>query len=89
MRRHSAASKVHVHEPLENLFEIEDAQYAITQSGHNNELSTPAVKTERGESSNLRNEAPRHSFGRPMRRAAEKVPSYKEVPLNVKMRRLA
>lgn len=89
MRRHSAASKVHVHEPLENLFEIEDAQYAITQSGHNIKLSTPSVKTERGESSSLRNEAPRHSFGRPLRRAAEKVPSYKEVPLNVKMRRLA
>lgn len=27
------------------------------------------------------------SNGRPMRRAAEKVPSYKELPLNVKMRR--
>ncbi|KAI5388988.1 shugoshin-1 isoform X1 [Lathyrus oleraceus] len=88
LRRHSATSKVHEHEPLENLFEIEDAQYAITQSG-SNKLSTSAVKTERRVSSDLRKEAPRHSFGRPLRRAAEKVPSYKEIPLNVKMRRLA
>lgn len=30
---------------------------------------------------------PRSLVGRPLRRAAEKVQSYKEVPLNVKMRR--
>ncbi|CAI8616340.1 unnamed protein product [Vicia faba] len=89
LRRHSATSKVHELEPLENLFEIEDAQYAITQSGSSNKLNTSSVKTERGVSSDLRKEAPRHSFGRPLRRAAEKVPSYKEIPLNVKMRRLA
>ncbi|WJX44101.1 hypothetical protein P8452_31122 [Trifolium repens] len=86
LRRHSATSKVHQHEPLENLFEIEDAQYAITQS---DKPSSSSVKTERRENTCLRNEAPRHSFGRPLRRAAEKVPSYKEIPLNVKMRRLA
>ncbi|GAU41240.1 hypothetical protein TSUD_97750 [Trifolium subterraneum] len=86
LRRHSATSKVHQHEPLENLFEIEDAQYTITQS---DKVSSSSVKTERRENSCLRNEAPRHSFGRPLRRAAEKVPSYKEIPLNVKMRRLA
>ncbi|WJX50162.1 hypothetical protein P8452_36506 [Trifolium repens] len=86
LRRRSATSKVHQHEPLENLFEIEDAQYAITQS---DKPSSSSVKTERRENTCLRNEAPRHSFGRPLRRAAEKVPSYKEIPLNVKMRRLA
>lgn len=32
---------------------------------------------------------PRSSVGRPLRRAAEKVQSYKELPLNVKMRREA
>ncbi|XP_045827876.1 shugoshin-1-like isoform X3 [Trifolium pratense] len=86
LRRHSATSKVHQHEPLENLFEIEDAQYAITQS---DKPISSSAKTERRENSCLRNEAPRHSFGRPLRRAAEKIPSYKEIPLNVKMRRLA
>lgn len=84
MRRHSATFKTHEHEPLENLFEIEDA---LTQS-RPNMLSSPAVKAETGESSVLRNEAPRFSFGRPLRRATEKVQSYKEVPLNVKLRRL-
>ncbi|KAJ1376594.1 Shugoshin, C-terminal, partial [Sesbania bispinosa] len=87
LRRHSATFKTHEHEPLENLFEIEDAQYLVTQSGPNM-LSLPAVNSETGESSVLRNEAPRYSFGRPLRRAAEKVHSYKEIPLNVKMRRV-
>lgn len=87
LRRHSSTFKTHEHEALENLFEIEDAQYAITQSGPNM-LSSTAVKTEIGESSVLRNEAPRHSFGRPLRSAVGKVNSYKEVPLNVKIRRL-
>lgn len=87
LRRHSATFKTHEHEPLENLFEIEDAQYALTQS-RPNKLSFAVVKTERGENSGLRNEAPRYSFGRPLRRAVEKVPSYKEIPLNVKMRRI-
>ena len=76
LRRHSTTFKTHEHEPLENLFELEDAI----------KLSSSAVNT--GESSTLRNEAPRTSFGRPLRRAAEKVQSYKEIPLNVKMRRL-
>ncbi|XP_057451080.1 shugoshin-1 [Lotus japonicus] len=87
LRRHSASFKTREHEPLENLFELEDAQYLVTQSGPNM-LSSPAVKTETGESSVSRNETTRYSFGRPPRRAAEKVQSYKEVPLNVKMRRL-
>jgi len=51
-------------------------------------MRSPTSKTERGESSDLRNEAPRCSFGRPLRRAVQKVHSYKEIPVNVKMRRL-
>ncbi|TKY67159.1 Shugoshin-1 protein [Spatholobus suberectus] len=82
LRRHSTTFKTHEHEPLENLFELEDATYLVTQSG------SPNSKSERGESSVLRNEAPRCSFGRPLRRAVQKVQSYKEIPLNVKMRRL-
>ncbi|XP_020215242.1 shugoshin-1 [Cajanus cajan] len=88
LRRHSTTFKTHEHEPLENLFELEDATYLITQSGPN-KLRSPTSKTERGENTVLRREAPRCSFGRPLRRAVQKVQSYKEIPLNVKMRRLA
>ncbi|KAL1361505.1 hypothetical protein AAHE18_03G008700 [Arachis hypogaea] len=73
-RRHSAFVETHEHEASENLFEIEDTIMVHPCSA--------------GERSKLRNEAPRSSFGRPLRRAAEKVQSYKEVPLNAKMRRL-
>ncbi|XP_028776238.1 shugoshin-1-like [Neltuma alba] len=70
-RRHSAKVTTHEREALEDLFEIEDAKYAVT-----------------GENSGLGHQGPRSSFGRPSRKAAEKVQSYKEIPLNVKMRRL-
>ncbi|KAG5124550.1 hypothetical protein JHK82_031287 [Glycine max] len=80
LRRHSTTFKTHEHEPLENLFELEDATYLVTQS--------PTSKTERGKSSASRNEATRCSFERPLRRAVQKVHSYKEIPVNVKMRRL-
>ncbi|XP_061339925.1 SHUGOSHIN 2 [Gastrolobium bilobum] len=87
-RRHSATFKTHQLEPLENLFEIEDANYLVTQS-RPNMLSSVAVKDETGESSILlRKEAPRSSFGRPLRRAVQKVQTYKEIPLNIKLRRL-
>ncbi|QCD88129.1 Shugoshin [Vigna unguiculata] len=86
LRRHSTTFKTHEHEPLENLFELEDA-YLVTQSGPNT-MRSPTSKTERGESSDERNKAPRCSFGRPLRRAVQKVHSYKEVPVNVKLRRL-
>ncbi|KAL9296804.1 hypothetical protein ACSQ67_022700 [Phaseolus vulgaris] len=86
LRRHSTTFKTHEHEPLENLFELEDA-YLVTQSGSNT-MRSPTSKTERGEKSDLRNEAPRCSFGRPLRRAVQKVHSYKEIPVNIKMRRL-
>ncbi|KAK7262251.1 hypothetical protein RJT34_29815 [Clitoria ternatea] len=84
LRRHSAMSKTHEHEPLENLFELEDATYLATQSAPNM-LRSP---TETGESPGLRSEAPRCSFRRPLRSAVQRVQSYKEIPLNVKMRRL-
>ncbi|KAK4286414.1 hypothetical protein QN277_002972 [Acacia crassicarpa] len=72
-RRHSAKVTTHEREALEDLFEIEDAKYPVTVTGEN---------------SSLGNQGPRSSFGRPQRKAAEKVQSYKEIPLNVKMRRL-
>ncbi|MED6175664.1 hypothetical protein PIB30_080560 [Stylosanthes scabra] len=76
-RRYSGSLKTHEHEALENLFEIEDT------------IMLNPCSVVGGESLKLRNEGPRNSFGRPLRRrAAEKIQSYKEVPLNVKMRRL-
>ncbi|XP_031378926.1 SHUGOSHIN 2-like isoform X2 [Punica granatum] len=52
--------------------------------------STSSMEKEHEEknAANVENQAhPRSSLGRPLRRAAEKVQSYKEIPLNVKMRR--
>ncbi|WCJ41588.1 Shugoshin C terminus [Euphorbia peplus] len=47
------------------------------------EITEPMVEEAEFE----RNEAQRSSVGRPVRRAVEKVQSYKEIPLNIKMRR--
>ncbi|KAK7404795.1 hypothetical protein VNO78_05754 [Psophocarpus tetragonolobus] len=84
LRRHSTMVKTHEHEPLENLFELEDATYLVMQSGPNM-MRSPSSESENSVS---RNETPRCSFGRPLRRAVQKVHSYKEIPVNVKMRRL-
>ncbi|KDP37449.1 hypothetical protein JCGZ_08290 [Jatropha curcas] len=84
LRRQSARFKSQEREPKENLFEIEDLKFSISQSV-DNPIQEDGLKKET--LCELRNEAPRSSFGRPVRRAAEKVQSYKELPLNVKMRR--
>ncbi|XP_037492866.1 shugoshin-1-like [Jatropha curcas] len=84
LRRQSARFKSQEREPKENLFEIEDLKFSISQSV-DNPIQEDGLKEET--LCELRNEAPRSSFGRPVRRAAEKVQSYKELPLNVKMRR--
>lgn len=99
LRRQSARFKSHERDP-ENLFEIEDAKISATEALSNpmcNEESTPlhasSVKEEKEEEigcASSRSESgvsQRSSIGRPLRRAVEKVQSYKEVPLNVKMRR--
>ncbi|KAK6234621.1 hypothetical protein SCA6_009958 [Theobroma cacao] len=95
LRRQSARFKSQEREPTKNLFEIEDVNYAAAQ-----QLDTPMHEddpTPSLVSSITKEEAcnpmtgkqilKRPSFGRPLRKAAEKVQSYKEVPLNVKMRR--
>lgn len=97
MRRQSARFKSEQPEPKENLFEIDAANFA---SG--GPLDTPMheyrpnlldssikidEKDEKCESEFEPKESQRTSFRRPMRRAAEKVQSYKEIPLNIKMRR--
>lgn len=76
VRRQSARFKS---EPKENnLFEIE-----ISEPKGGNGSNSSLIKEETSDFEGQR----RYSVGRPMRRAAEKVNSYKETPLNVKMRR--
>lgn len=89
MRRQSARFKSHEREPTENFFEIEDAKFPGSQTLDNQMHCTLAEEKE--ESCVLRSEpvvgSQRSSIGRPLRKAAGKVQSYREVPLNVKMRR--
>ncbi|XP_022730606.1 SHUGOSHIN 2-like [Durio zibethinus] len=89
LRRQSARFKSQEREPTENLFEIDDVTFTATQ-----QLDTPmhedgsSITME--ETCNLRAETQilkRSSIGRPLRKAVEKVQSYKEAPVNVKMRR--
>ncbi|KAI9195305.1 hypothetical protein LWI28_013664 [Acer negundo] len=77
-------------EPAENLFEIEDTKLLDTLPPNDpmhEDFSTPAGSSSvaNKETCSVRSEtqvSKRSSIGRPLRRAAEKVQSYKEVPLN-------
>ncbi|XP_076919970.1 shugoshin-1-like [Bidens hawaiensis] len=85
VRRQSARFMSHEHEPDENLFEIKDLIKIVEDCG-----PTSKVSVEQNDKCGSKPEpqnSQRMSFGRPSRRAAEKVQSYKEVPLNIKMRR--
>lgn len=96
LRRQSARFKSIEPEQTEDLFEIDSAKFPVSpvhddlvhESGQM--LSGLSVKEEDEGNTALRFEAQenrRSSVGRPLRRAAEKVQSYKEIPLNIKMRR--
>lgn len=80
LRRQSARFISQAHEPTDNLFEIEDAKFLVpsVKKGENDETCVPIFEAR---------ESQRTSLGRPVRRAAEKIQSYKEVPRNIKMRR--
>ncbi|XP_028125461.1 shugoshin-1-like isoform X2 [Camellia sinensis] len=87
LRRQSARFRYQQHEPNEDLFEIEDAKFLLAPTP----FGSPIRKEENDENwapagSDAR-ESQRTSLGRPMRRAVQKVQSYKETPLNIKMRR--
>ncbi|OMP02419.1 hypothetical protein COLO4_11106 [Corchorus olitorius] len=93
LRRQSARFKSQEQElSSENLFEIEDVKFA--DANHQLDEDTPMHEadgaTPLNSSINIKEETQtfqRPSLGRPLRRAVEKVQSYKEIPLNVKMRR--
>ena len=84
-------------ESTEDLFEIDDAKFPSSQPcddlRYDNSSTSlcSSVKREDEGDGFLEVAAPdfrRSSIGgRPLRRAAERVQSYKEIPLNVKMRR--
>lgn len=96
LRRQSARFKSEEPEQAEDLFEIEDAKFPVspvvddlvhdigrTRSGLSAKKEDEGNTSHRFEAQQMR----RSSVGRPLRRAAEKVQSYKETPINVKMRR--
>ena len=70
-------------EPTEDSFVMKDVV-----------LDSSVISSEKEQSKKNNSQPPyenqeirRTSVGRPMRKAAEKVSSYKEIPLNIKMRR--
>ncbi|XP_022753883.1 SHUGOSHIN 2-like [Durio zibethinus] len=90
LRRQSARFKSQESEPTaENLFEIDNVKVAATPMHEGGStLLGSSIITE--ESCNPRAETQilkRSSIGRPLRKAVEKVQSYKEAPVNVKLRR--
>ncbi|XP_061977898.1 SHUGOSHIN 2-like isoform X2 [Populus nigra] len=88
-KRQSARFKSQEREPAEKLFEIEVAKFPVSRdkSKKENGLTSSITKEETCGAGNEAQVSLRSSIGRPLRRAAEKVQSYKEVPVNVKMRR--
>ncbi|KAM1654246.1 hypothetical protein EV2_006798 [Malus domestica] len=74
----------------ENLFEIEDVKLPVSCTPDSPMCSsgpTPSISSTRKEEGEDNYAPRRSSVGRPLRKAAEKVKSYKEVSLVVKMRR--
>ncbi|KAA8550315.1 hypothetical protein F0562_001999 [Nyssa sinensis] len=78
--RGQSARSTSLQEPIENLFEIEDAKFPVGNTVHGDDSTSLC-------SSIRKQESQRTSIGRPLRKAVEKVQSYKEIPRNIKMRR--
>ncbi|KAL8255625.1 hypothetical protein R6Q59_030692 [Mikania micrantha] len=85
VRRHSARFTSQEDEPNENLFEIKDLKMHEDHNSTSNMITEQ--KHDKCMSKTNPQESQRMSFGRPSRKAAEKINSYKEIPLNIKMRR--
>ncbi|CAI9768544.1 unnamed protein product [Fraxinus pennsylvanica] len=83
LRRQSATYRIQHHEPAENLFENEYDTFPVARP-----LNSPThVDGSYSPPSSKARESRRTSIGRPLRSAVEKVESYKERPINIKMRR--
>lgn len=80
-------------EPTEDFFEVDDAKFPASHiCADMSEQSHPTTSSvTSGQENNTcvcdPREIRRSSVGRPSRRSAGKVVSYKEIPVNVKMRR--
>ncbi|CAK7332191.1 unnamed protein product [Dovyalis caffra] len=66
---------------------MKDVKFPVCNSRAENGPTPSIMKEETCEPRNETQVSHRSSIGRPSRRAAEKIQSYKEVPVNVKMRR--
>lgn len=95
-RRQSARFKSEEPEPTEDLFEIDEAKFPASplcdEQVHENGVTSSnlSVKTEQEEGNGAvkdETQGTTRYSGRPSRQAAVKVQSYKEIPLNAKMRR--
>ncbi|KAF1878370.1 hypothetical protein Lal_00047038 [Lupinus albus] len=95
LRRQSARFKPEKLEPTKVSVEIDDAKSAITRLCDMSEKSGPAASGLTSGQENIENdgckfdpqEIRRAPIERPKRQSVTKIQSYKEVPLNVKMRR--
>ncbi|KAL7215206.1 hypothetical protein ACSBR1_027382 [Camellia fascicularis] len=95
LRRQSARSKHQESEPTEDTFEIVDIKFPVCslhddQMQGSTSMCSLAKDDKRGisdPSDDKTQQLQRSSIGRPLRLAAKKVESYKEIPVNVKMRR--
>lgn len=78
------------HEPPVELFEIDVANFPMSYQTMNDKPNSSMKENQEGlQGSSNASEPQRSSLGRPLRRAAEKVHSYKEPSLAAKMRRPA
>lgn len=97
VRRQSSRFKSEEPAPSEDLFESDDITLPMHSQVDEKKGGDPSASlalSDNGQDAAVRNstgsvstEERRTSIARPSRRAAEKVQSYKEIPLNVKMRR--
>lgn len=78
LRKQSAKFKTEEQEKSDKFYEINDASFIMV-------IQPPDTPMHESEEKKIASK--RSSVGRPLRRAAEKVQTYKEVPINVKMRR--
>ena len=95
LRRQSARFKSEESEAPEDLFELDDTKFPVFPLHDDlvdasDQMSPESLVKTEDDGNTPRPEAQdskRQSIGRPLRRAAEKVQSYKERPINIKLRR--
>ncbi|MCD7449098.1 hypothetical protein HAX54_049212 [Datura stramonium] len=93
LRRKTTNSKIQQPEPAaEDLFELEGLAVPFNSPVHYDGFvpsPSPGFQEVKHDKENVPQLSRRSSIGRPSRKAAEKVQSYKEIPVNIKMRRVS